>query len=55
MASDLLVLAVVTGHGAVGGLSFDGLAVWTHQDAGHQTQRPVTCRNEKKKNIHEIS
>ena len=35
----LLVLAVVAGDGAVGGLGLDGLAVGGHQDAGHQPER----------------
>ncbi len=35
----LLVLAVVTGDGAVGGLGLDGLAVGGQQHRGHQTQR----------------
>src|ERR1700761_1723480 len=41
----LLLLAEVTGHGAVGGFRFHGLAVRGHQDGGHQAERAVALRH----------
>lgn len=34
----LLVLAVVAGHGAVGGFGFEGLAVGGDEDGGHEAE-----------------
>ena len=39
----LLVLAIVTCHGSVGGLGLDCLAVRTHEHARHQAEGAVTC------------
>jgi hypothetical protein len=41
----LLVLAVVAGHGAVGGFGLDRLAVRAHQHRGHQAERAEALGN----------
>ena len=41
----LLVLAEVPGHGAVGGLGLDGLAVRGHQHRRHQAERAEALRD----------
>lgn len=41
----LLVLAVVAGDGAVGGLSLEGLAVRSNESRGHQTEGAETLGN----------
>ena len=38
----LLVLAVMTSDGAVGGLRLDGLAIGSHENGGHETERAVS-------------
>ena len=39
------MLAVVAGHGAVGGFGFHGLAIWRQQHRGHEAQRAVALRH----------
>lgn len=41
----LLVLAVVTGYGAVGSFSLDSLAIGTDQDRGHEAERAIALGN----------
>jgi hypothetical protein len=42
----LLVLAEVAGNGAMGGLSFEGLAIWRDEDGGHEAERPEALGND---------
>lgn len=42
MGTNLLVLTVVPGHGAVGSLSLDGFAIGADEDGRHQSQRSET-------------
>lgn len=42
MGTNLLVLTIVPGHGAVGSLSLNGFAIGADEDGRHQSQRSKT-------------
>src|SRR5690606_30957400 len=47
----LLMLAIVTGHGAVGSFRFHRLAIRRHQNRGHQAERAKALSNDVRLNV----